>query len=72
MPNDLFEHEYDHVFFGFSDILPMINKYEVVNYKYMSLSDIKKQIEINDAQFTEWFKICFDEVYKRNKLITHV
>jgi len=71
MPNDLIEHEYDHVFFGFSDTLPVINKYEVVNYKYMTLIDIKKQIDKNDALFTEWFKICFDEVFKRNKLLTH-
>ena len=71
MPNDLIEHEYDHVFFGFSDVLPIINKQEVVNFKYSSLKNIKIDMEINSNLYTEWFKICFNEVVKRFKLISN-
>jgi isopentenyl-diphosphate delta-isomerase len=71
MPNDLIEHEYDHVLFGFSDTSPIINKQEVVNFKYLSLKDIKIDMEINSNLYTEWFKICFNEVVKRFKLISN-
>jgi isopentenyl-diphosphate delta-isomerase len=65
MPNNLIEHEFDHVFFGNSDKTPIINNDEVAAYKYMSLIDIKKDIDINNKQYTEWFKICFNEVLLR-------
>ena len=32
LDNKLFEHEFDHVFFGFSDNLPQINKEEVDSF----------------------------------------
>ena len=71
MPNNLIEHEFDHVFFGFSDDNPIINTSEVVNFKYMSLKDIEMDIEVNSNLYTEWFKICFNEVVKRFKLTNH-
>ena len=37
LDNNLYEHEFDHVFFGFSNDLPKINKLEVDSYKYESL-----------------------------------
>ncbi len=67
MPNDLIEHEFDHVLFGFSDSQPKINKDEVASYKYTSLNDLKKDILENPDIYTEWFKICFSEVLERAK-----
>jgi len=39
--NNLVEHEYDHCFTGISDRLPLLNKEEAIEYKYLTLADIK-------------------------------
>ena len=60
----LVEHEYDHVFFGQSDDVPVINPDEVASYKYMSLDDIAADMKAHPECYTEWFKISFEEVRK--------
>ncbi len=55
--NELTEHETDHVFIGFTDARPIINKEEVNNYKYMYLDDIKSDIALHPEQYTAWFRI---------------
>ena len=64
LDNNLYEHELDHVFFGFSNDLPKINKHEVDSYSYESLNFLKKDIILSPKKYTEWFKICFEEVNK--------
>lgn len=64
LDNNLFEHEYDHVFFGFSNALPKINKDEVSAYSYKSLDFLKRDIISSPKKYTEWFKICLKEVDK--------
>jgi len=64
--NGLIEHEIDHVFFGLSDSTPQLNPNEVLSYQYISLNDLKKEIQLYPDKFTPWFKICFDQVL-RNK-----
>lgn len=58
----LIEHEFDHVFIGKSDILPQINPEEVENWKYMSMDDLRNDIEDHPSNYTEWFKIAFEKV----------
>jgi isopentenyl-diphosphate delta-isomerase len=65
MINNLFEHELDHVFLGFTDDEPTINPLEVASYKYMSMEKIEEDISCNPSLYTEWFKICFNEVKLR-------
>ena len=60
----LIEHEIDHVFFGFSDEKPIINREEVESWKYITLNDLKHDIELNPQNYTQWFKIIFDRVLK--------
>jgi isopentenyl-diphosphate delta-isomerase len=72
MENDLYEHEFDHVLFGYSDELPKLNKEEVESYKYKSLRDIQIEIVKTPELYTEWFKICFKEVVLRNKSLSNV
>jgi len=62
--NGLIEHEYDHVFIGKTDNIPKINKEEADEWKYMALKDIKEDIIINPANYTEWFKLSYDRVFK--------
>lgn len=57
--NGLTEHEIDHVFIGYSNVLPVINKSEVEDYKYISVNELKKQVEMSPEQFTVWFRIIF-------------
>ncbi len=58
----LTEHEFDHVWIGRSDDTPQINREEVESWKYMSLNDLKDDIENHPEHYTEWFKITFEEM----------
>ncbi len=64
LDNNLYEHEFDHVFFGFTNELPQINLEEVEDYAYKPLEQIAKEIKTKPEKYTEWFKICFNEVIK--------
>ncbi len=55
----LIEYEFDHVFVGISDNIPLINKEEVDSYKYDTVENIKSGIEKNPESYTAWFKIAF-------------
>ena len=63
--NGLTEHEYDHVFTAVTDELPVPDKAEVREWKYISLPALQLDVEQNPDQYTEWFKICLPQ------LITH-
>lgn len=60
--NGLFEHEFDHVYFGQSDLLPVLNSEEAEDYKYANIHKIIEDLKTNSSQYTEWFKICLEEV----------
>ncbi len=60
----LIEHELDHVWLGFSDIEPVLNPEEVQDWRYMSLEEIRNDLVSQPDTYTEWFKICFEEVSK--------
>ena len=66
--NGLTEHEFDHVMIGSYNNEPNINKKEAENYKWMTLENVKTDIEENPTIYTEWFKIIFDKSYKK---LTH-
>ncbi len=61
--NGLTEHELDHVMVGFFNSEPEINKEEVENWKWMELSDIRADMELNPARYTVWFRIIFERFY---------
>jgi len=61
--NGLTEHELDHVMIGTYNDKPKINPDEVAAYKWMSLQDIKSDINLEPEIYTEWFKIIFKEFY---------
>ncbi len=60
--NQLIEHEFDHVYFGKSDDLPVVNKKEVASFKYMKLEDLALDLNKNQDLYTVWLKICFDNI----------
>ncbi|HPE43430.1 MAG TPA: isopentenyl-diphosphate Delta-isomerase [Bacteroidales bacterium] len=58
----LTEHEFDHVFIGHSDELPVINPGEVASWRYATMSEISADIANHPEKYTAWFRIAFDEV----------
>ena len=64
----LTEHEFDHVWIGQSDETPIINHEEVESWKYMSIDDLEKDIELYPGLYTEWFKITFEEMTHHAKM----
>lgn len=56
------EHEFDHVYFGVCDDLPVLNLEEVADYKYMSMVDLAEDMSLHPEHYTEWLKICFRQV----------
>lgn len=60
----LFEHEYDHVFFGRYDGKVEANSDEVMDYDWVSLSHLKKEIEERPDDFAPWLRICLDKVMR--------
>lgn len=65
----LTEHEFDHVFIGQSDDTPIINHEEVESWKYMTVADLKDNIQLHPEQYTEWFKITFEEMLHHAKSV---
>ena len=71
--NGLTEHEYDHVYFGITDSVPIPEKSEVKNWKYIEAAALIADIKLHPQNYTEWFKIClpqaithFDTFYSNN------
>lgn len=62
--NGLTEHEFDHVLVGSYNEDPIINKDEVNDFKWMTLEEVKVDMELHPELYTEWFKIIFDKFYK--------
>jgi isopentenyl-diphosphate delta-isomerase len=56
-PNDLIEHEYDHVYIGTFDGEPQANKEEIEDWKYISKEELKNDIKKNPDKYSHWFKI---------------
>lgn len=65
--NGLTEHEFDHILVGNYEGQPNINPDEVADWKWMSLEDVKKDMEENPSLYTEWFIIIFDKYYNTIK-----
>jgi len=64
----LIENEIDHVFMGYSNSNPVLNKEEAEDYKWISLSDLEKDISNNSDKYTSWFKIIFNKYLQKIKV----
>jgi isopentenyl-diphosphate delta-isomerase len=62
--NGLTENEIDHVFLGFYDKNPKINKDEADDYRWVDLKTLEKEIKKTPENFTVWFKIALKELKK--------
>jgi isopentenyl-diphosphate delta-isomerase len=63
LDNNLTEYEFDHVFTGISDAVPVINPLEVSDWKYIPFDELKKDIESNPSSYTVWFREIYQNVF---------
>ena len=68
----LTEHEFDHVFIGYSDLLPVLNYEEAEDWAYLTSEELEFSIKIEPESFTEWFKILFPIANKKVKMFKEV
>ena len=62
--NGLTEHEYDHAFFGSFNGNPNPDSNEVSDWKWISLEELKQDINNNPERYSAWLKVCLDKVIK--------
>lgn len=60
LDQSLIEHEFDHVYVGVFDGIPMINKDEVEEWKFMSLDSLRNDIKQFPESYTPWFKMIIN------------
>jgi len=64
LDNGLIENEFDHIYIGYSDDLPVIDPSEVAAFKYISVAEIKRELNGHSQRFTPWFHLLFEQVVK--------
>jgi len=62
LDNELTEYEFDHVFIGISDFIPIINVTEVALFKYVKYNDLTLDLKNNPSDYTVWFKKIFERM----------
>ncbi len=68
--NGLTEHEFDHVLFGKYDSIPKLNPEEAMNWKWINLPDLEKEIKKSPDMYTPWLKIVLEKVIQERKKIS--
>ncbi len=53
------EHELDHLYIGFYNGIPQLNKEEAADWKWMSIEEVEADLVERPQNYTEWFKIIF-------------
>ncbi len=66
--NGLIEHELDHVFIGFTNKIPIPNELEVYSWRKSTYLSIKKELNENPENYTEWFRLIFEKVNEWHKM----
>jgi len=67
LDNNLFEHEYDHVFTGKFDGEPIPNPEEADGWKWVDVEELKNDIKENPDAYSYWLKKSIDKVISNLK-----
>lgn len=67
--NGLWEHELDHVFTAVLDVTPKPNPEEAMAWRYISMDELKREVEQNPETFSAWLRIILHDPSFR---LTHV
>lgn len=62
LENGLIENELDHIYFGFTNQVPLPDVNEVNSWKVMPFFQLEKDIEENPENYTKWFKLLYKKV----------
>lgn len=65
LENNLTEHEFDHVFVGYTNDKPQVDSNEVSDYQYISTDRLVEDILTNPDCYTFWFKKIIEEVIQK-------
>jgi len=68
LDKDMIEHELDHVLVGNYDGMIEMNPSEVMDYKYIPMDELLKDIEDNEENYTVWFKIALPTLLEKFSL----
>ncbi len=60
LDNNLIEYEFDHVFIGEYNQQPLLNPEEASDYKWISIDELKADLELFPRKYTEWLKIAIN------------
>ena len=71
LDNEMTEHELDHVYWGITDELPVINDEEVMDWKYFDLNELFADISLHPGRYTVWFSKIFERVHLEMKKTGH-
>jgi isopentenyl-diphosphate delta-isomerase len=66
--NGLTEHELDHVFVGKFEGKPVPNPKEAEGWKWVSLDELKKDIQRDPESYTYWLKASLDKLISHRRL----
>jgi isopentenyl-diphosphate delta-isomerase len=58
----LIEHEFDHVYVGYSNDIPICNPDEVEGYCYLSPEELLMGFRKHPDEYTPWLQICLKEL----------
>lgn len=69
LDQNLIEHELDYVFTGVSDDIPVLNPDEVMDWKYITVTELRDSMQKKPELYTAWFKIVWEKVceWKENQ-----
>lgn len=63
--NGLIEHEFDHILIGRYNDEVEINPMEVMDYKWISITDLNKEVSRHPDEFTIWFLKIYKQVFEQ-------
>lgn len=63
--NGLTEHEYDHVYYGYTNEKPVPDNNEVAAWSYLSMDELDNRLQEQPTKFTVWFHLLFGQLKHR-------
>lgn len=63
LEHGLIEHELDYVFFGNTNTEPILNNDEAAAFRWVSILDLKREIQDAPHRFTYWFPIALNKFF---------
>jgi isopentenyl-diphosphate delta-isomerase len=61
LDKNMIEHEYDHLFIGYYEGEPQLNREEAMNWRWVDVDILAKEIQERPEEFTAWFKIIYQQ-----------